>query len=256
MNNSISRQMLGRLRQPGTCIVFTTVDGLETIIKSNKNEFAVEIARLILCKRGPRELQDSITDIMDGVNGSTPSGITVARTGSPTFRFDVFRQFCHSLVSKISQMNVEASCLFCSIMGNKATGHVNSNCPWSKNTCNKCFTPGHNRSHCHAEACKIPAGFCVMCLMPVHAVYGIHSCRYGRECSGELRDCMKPLVTLLFYSSEYLLPLKEASSILWSSTRPKPETFEEYWCWLWKEDNDRVYGILQVLNVVIRCASQ
>lgn len=253
MKSSFSRQMLGRLRQPGTCIVFTTVDGLEAIIQGNGNEFAVEIARLILSRRGPGELQGSITDIMDG---TILSGITVARTSSSQFRYDVFRQFCQSLVSLVSQMHVEGSCLFCSIMGNKASRHDNTNCPWSKKTCNKCFTPGHNRSHCHSQACKIPAGFCVMCLMPVHAVYGIHSGRYGTECSGELRDCMKPIVTLLFYSSDYFLPLNKASNIIWSSATPKPDTFEEYWRWLWNEDDGHIYGILQVLNAVVKCANQ
>ena len=103
------------------------------------------------------------------------------------------------------------------------------------------------------DACRIPAGFCVMCLLPVDSVYGIHSGRYGRECANELRDCLKPIVSLL-YHSQTLRVMVNAARMMWSPTNPKPLTFMEYWNWLWLESDDHIYGILKVLHAVLNCA--
>ena len=34
-------------------------------------------------------------------------------------------------------------------------------------------------------------------------MYGVHSGRYGSECTNDMRDCLKPLLTLLFSSRLY-----------------------------------------------------
>lgn len=169
------------------------------------------------------------------------------------FRFDMFQQFCQSLVSQLSVMQNGASCLYCDIMGNKKTAdHSSVDCPWTKKTCNKCYTPGHNRSNCAFKACVVPKGFCVMCLLPVHAVYGMHSGRYGMECSSELRDCIKPLITLLYYRADSNMTLHKTAQILWHPQHPKPSSFQEYWQWLWQEGGDHVYGILKFIHALIQ----
>jgi hypothetical protein len=245
-------QIMGRLRQPGTCTLFTTSRDLAFIVENNRNSFAIEMASLILAHRSAGTLASAIFDVIDG---NTESHNVVPRATHSEFRFDMFQRLCQSLVAQVAVMHEESSCLYCYILGNKGYAHANVDCPWSKKTCNKCFTPGHNRTHCRTEACIVPQGFCVMCLMPVHSVYGIHSSRYGKECSGELRDCMKPLVTLLYHSSGSHVILHAVSQFLWSPKCPKPPTFTQYWAWLWHESGDHVFGILKLLHALVQCVT-
>ncbi len=42
---------MGRLRQPGTCTLFSTVADLGRIVQNNENTFAVEVASLIMANR-------------------------------------------------------------------------------------------------------------------------------------------------------------------------------------------------------------
>ena len=41
-------QIMGRLRQPGTCTLFTTSSDLAYIVENNRNSFAIEMASLVL----------------------------------------------------------------------------------------------------------------------------------------------------------------------------------------------------------------
>lgn len=250
------QQIFGRLRIPGTCTVFTTIGQLQYIANHNSSKSAKEMAQVIIDSRSTNSLALNCFNICDGIDrmrigeaGSMPGSIDVA------FQIDALKRFCQSLRLQVSELHVEGGCTFCNIIGNQdARSHSNSDCPWSKKTCNKCFQTGHNRAHCQNEACKIPHGFCVMCLMPVNAVYDLHSGRYGRDCKGELRDCLKPIVTLLFYSNSIPI-IRKASEMLWSPSNPRPQTFNEYWEWLWVETDDHLYGILQVLNAVVQAVN-
>lgn len=88
-----------------------------------------------------------------------------------------------------------------------------------------------------------------MCLMPVDPVYGVHSGRYGIECTNDMRDCLKPLLTLLFSSRLYPI-LNQAADRLWSE-QGRHAFFSEFWAWLWVHNGDHVYGILKVLGAIL-----
>ena len=250
---SDNTQATGRLRQAGPCTIFTTKGDLEAIMHNPHNACACEMAQIILNNREAASLQDAIYEVMDTAAAGAPIDMGKPEPSMAQFRFDIFQQFCFGLQRAVSELQKDGTCSFCRILGNSAQGHVNKDCPACKLLCNRCFRPGHNRQGCSMEACKIPSGFCVMCLMPVDAVYGVHSGRYGKECHNEMRDCLKPLVTLLFWSKQHAV-INEVAHMLWSETlSSKPATFHEYWEWLWSDSNDRVYGILKVLNAVIQC---
>ena len=243
-------QIIGRLRRPGTCVLFTTVAQLNSIICSDKDVRAKEMAQVIITSRASASLAADCFKLCDGI-GQTSA---VSDTTDSVFQYDVFKQYCQSLCVQITEIAQDGCCTFCLIIGNREPhSHITANCPWNKKTCSKCFQTGHNRSHCMNDACRIPAGFCVMCLLPVDSVYGIHSGRYGRECANELRDCLKPIVSLL-YHSQTLRVMVNAARMMWSPTNPKPLTFMEYWNWLWLESDDHIYGILKVLHAVLHCA--
>jgi hypothetical protein len=95
----------------------------------------------------------------------------------------------------------------------------------------------------------VPSGFCVMCLMPVHEVYEMHTGRYGRECTNDLKDCIKPLLITLYYSRRHV-PIEKVAALLWPSGRP--DSFMEFWAFLWSHDGDQVYGILKVLAAFMK----
>jgi hypothetical protein len=225
---------------------------LNYILATSLSESAREMAEVIIASRVNNSLALDCFNICDGLDEKSivETRIVPGSTGF-VFGIDALKKFCHSLKVQVSEMHVEGVCTFCNIIGNQdAHSHTNSDCPWSKKTCNKCFQTGHNRKHCQNAALKIPQGFCVMCLMPVHTVYEIHSGRYGMDCTSELRDCFKPIVTLLFYSQSLQI-MQVASKMLWSPSNPKPSTFTEYWQWLWLETEDHIYGILKVLNAIV-----
>jgi hypothetical protein len=265
---------MGRLRQPGTCTVFTSVSALSAIEKGD-NAHASEMASVLLRNRTSRLLKSALSELLD--HNSTPEAaspttapavpaVPVRAPACPSFRFDVFVRYCQSLHMRIAEFARTDACSYCAIVG-KVTDHANSNCPVAKGLCNKCYYPGHNRyqftctmrfcdsevydqscrlsrNYCNGEAWKVPAGFCIMCLMPVHEVYELHSGRYGMECKNELKDCIKPLLITLYYSRCHIL-IEQLAAMLWPSGRPV--SFRAYWTFLWSHDGDHVYGILKVL---------
>ena len=256
------QQIYGRLRMPGTCTIFTTITQLNFIVRNSGSDSAREMAQVIIDSRTKRSLALDCCNVCDGLDkisigeaciGAKPT-LGAGSTGF-VFQIEELRRFCHSLQLQVCELHVDGACTFCNIVGNQDPySHTNSLCPWIKKTCNKCFQTGHNRNHCENEARKLPHGFCVMCLMPVNSVYGLHSGRYGMECTSELRDCLKPIVTLLFYSQNLQIML-DAANMLWTPSNPKPQTFSEYWNWLWLETEDHIYGILKVLNAVVRAVN-
>jgi hypothetical protein len=88
-----------------------------------------------------------------------------------------------------------------------------------------------------------------MCLMPVHQDYGIHTGRYGPTCNNSLTDCMKPFLIQLFHKDQG----GTASQILQKEQRPT--NFAEFWSWLWVHNGDHIYGILKVLDVMLKNGS-
>jgi hypothetical protein len=246
---------MGRLRQAGTCIIFTTGDDLRAIILKRFSAHACEMAELVLENRTAGSLQDAIYKVMDAPI-EAKEGEGAGEDAPATFRYDVFQHFCVQLQRQVAELQDGGSCSFCKIMDRpEATQHVNRDCPACKRICGGCFELGHNRQSCKSNHRRIAGGFCVMCLMPVQSVYGIHSSRYGKECSGELRDCMKPLVTLLYHSSGSHVILHAVSQFLWSPKCPKPPTFTQYWAWLWHESGDHVFGILKLLHALVQCVT-
>jgi len=245
-------QIMGRLRKAGTCTIFTTTKRLQ-YITGNFKESAKEMAGLILSSRATNSLAAACFDVCDGVDAAASS--VAVSVGTVAFNLPEFRRFCQSLLVRVDEFQAAGACTFCSIIGNRlVSSHINSDCPWNKNICNKCFQPGHNRSHCRNKACIVPDGFCVMCLMPVHEVYSTHSGRYGTECTSPLRDCFKPIVCLLYHNASLKVTF-DAAKILWPPSNPKPATFKAYWDWLWHDSGDRIYGILKTLDAVMQSAS-
>jgi len=142
-------QAMGRLRQPGTCTIFTTNAGLQKIICNEKqNAYARETAQLLNKNRSPGALKRALSDVLD--KPQNPDLVSDAEAAIPnfesSFRFDVFQRFCHGLQSQIAEIAPPGNCSFCIIMGRPgANNHVNYNCPAAKGLCNRCFNPGHCR---------------------------------------------------------------------------------------------------------------
>ena len=97
-------QIMGRLRQPGTCTLFTTSSDLAYIVENNRNSFAIEMASLVLAHRSAGTLASAIFDVIDG---NTESTNVVTRAIHSEFRFDVFQRFCQSLVAEVAVMHDE-----------------------------------------------------------------------------------------------------------------------------------------------------
>jgi hypothetical protein len=256
---------MGRLRQPGTCTVFTSVNSLMTILNRN-NPHATEMANVILEHRTSPALKSALSQLLDKSiqSGSKSFNAAGAEIGShfASFRFDVFARYCQSLHLQIAEFTKADTCTYCSILCN-ANNHTKSDCRAAKGLCNKCYYPGHNRcklghklnpglhssnlvfrNYCKAEACLVPSGFCVMCLMPVHEVYELHTGRYGMQCTNDLKDCIKPLLITLYYSRRHV-SIEKVAALLWP--RGRPDSFMAFWTFLWSHDGDQVYGILKVL---------
>lgn len=247
--------MMGRLRRPGTCTLITTIARLRQIIHSTYPDPAKEMAELIISSRATDSLAAACFNLCDGVDAAGSVAVSICDSGV-AFNFQEFKQFCQSLNVWITELSTDGTCTFCSIVGNQDPhSHNSSCCPWSKNICNKCFQPGHNRTYCTKEACKIAVGFCVMCLLPVDGVYELHSGRYGQDCKHEMCDCLKPIVSLIYHNTSLKIVV-DAARILWPPSRPRPSTFGQYWDWLWLDSGDHIYGILRVLDAVRQAGSQ
>lgn len=133
-------QAMGRLRQPGTCTVFTTANALIAITKGD-NAHASQMASLLLENRSSAALKSALSELLDE---SITRDRAVIVHKLPQFRFDVFVRHCQGLHMKIAEFAHERVCTYCSIVG-KDSDHTNSTCSAAKGLCNKCYTPGHNR---------------------------------------------------------------------------------------------------------------
>jgi hypothetical protein len=211
------------------------------------------MAEIVLDNRTAGSLQEAIYNVMDAPMEAR-EGEGTGDDAPATFRYDVFQHFCVQLQRQVAELHDDSSCSFCKIMDSlEATRHVNKDCPSCKQICNGCYELGHNRQSCKNNHRRLPRGFCVMCLMPVDSVYGVHTGRYGLECTNGMKDCLKPVVALLFWAPRNAVVIK-VSQLIWpEGSYSKPATFGEYWDWLWTDSKDHVYGILKVLNAVIQC---
>ena len=87
--------------------------------------------------------------------------------------------------------------------------------------------------------------------MPVDPIYGVHTGRYGAECNNEMRDCLKPLIRLLFRSRLHPI-LNQVADRLWG-VQGRHAFFAQYWAWLWVHSGDHVPGVLKVLEALLDC---
>jgi hypothetical protein len=140
-------QAMGRLRQPGTCTVFTSIGALSAISNEN-NVHASEMARVILQHRSAPALKSALSELLDDSHQADAKWLNSAGAdvGShfASFRFDVFARYCQGLHMQIAEFTKADACTYCSIIGN-ANNHTNFDCRAAKGLCNKCYYPGHNR---------------------------------------------------------------------------------------------------------------
>ena len=131
---------MGRLRQPGTCTIFTTLVDLQSL-SNGTNSYAREMADLLAQHRSPAAFKDAISDVLDN-EGTTPhTGSTV---GQAPFRFDIFQTFCHGLQVQVAELAQGGTCTFCVLLGRKdPKPHLNKDCPIAMSGCNRCYQTGH-----------------------------------------------------------------------------------------------------------------
>jgi hypothetical protein len=155
-------QAMGRLRQPGTCTVFTSVNALSAILNGN-NPHASEMANVILEHRTSSALKFALSQLLDNSiqQDSKPINAAGAKIGPhfASFRFDVFVRYCQSLHLQIAEFTKTDTCTYCSILCNP-NNHTKSDCRAAKGLCNKCYYPGHNRCKLRHEA-----GVCIRIML-------------------------------------------------------------------------------------------
>jgi hypothetical protein len=152
-------QAMGRLRQPGTCTVFTSTRGLEFIVSRQGNAYAHEMATVLMENRDPAALKVALSELLDK---PVPSGAKDALNpsdanlkGRSPFRFEVFVMLSQKLQVRVSELAVAGTCTYCTIVGRPgAESHTNEDCQAAKGLCNKCYSPGHNRLAFFARATK------------------------------------------------------------------------------------------------------
>jgi len=136
---------MGRLRQPGTCTIFTTYSDLQTL-SNGDNRYAREMAQLLLNHRHPERFKDAMSSILD-TDACLPLASQIPGTEEqPHFRFEVFQTYCHGLQAHVAELSQAGSCTFCVLLGKQdLKNHKNKDCPIAKSSCNKCYQQGHVR---------------------------------------------------------------------------------------------------------------
>ena len=135
-------QAMGRLRQPGSCTVVTTVSALQKL-SHGENLHAAELAKVLLDERcDPDRCMTRLCSILD-----VPCNPFTSRPQRAAFRFELFLYHCQRLQSRLAEIiGSQPGCSICFILGRiDAGGHTKKDCPIAKALCNKCYKMGHNR---------------------------------------------------------------------------------------------------------------
>jgi hypothetical protein len=135
-------QAMGRLRQPGSCTVVTTVSALQKL-SHGENLHAAELAKVLLDERcDPERCMTRLCSILD-----VPCNPITSRPQRAAFRFELFLYHCQRLQSQLAEIiGSQPGCSICFILGRiDAGGHTKKDCPIAKALCNKCYKMGHNR---------------------------------------------------------------------------------------------------------------